>query len=82
MDDEEFEGISALGQAFATMTLQNSVDAINAVFGPGKAKMDSPLLAAVFTAQSHFISNLMTAASMVDDDPFAGIEEAEEFEIN
>jgi hypothetical protein len=83
MDEEELESLSIMGQAIATMALQNSVDAINAVFGPGSAKLDTPLVAAAFSAQSQFLSGMIAAASMVaggmddgDDD------EEDDFELN
>jgi hypothetical protein len=73
MDEEELESLSMMGQTIATMALQNSVDAINSVFGPGSAKIDTPLVAAAFAAQSQFLSGMIAAASMVmsgseDDD--------------
>lgn len=75
MDEEEIMNMQALSSTITTMALQNAVDAINHVFGPGKAKIDSPLLAAVFTAQSQFMSNLMVAASTMEDAGlFDGIE--------
>jgi hypothetical protein len=75
MDEEEIMNMQALSSTITTIALQNAVDAINQVFGPGKAKIDSPLLAAVFTAQSQFMSNLMVAASTLEDaDLFDGIE--------
>ena len=80
MDEEELAGFSVMGQAIATMALQNSVDAINAVFGPGSAKLDTPLVAAAFVAQSQFLSGMIAAASMVmgeDDD-----DDEIEFELN
>jgi hypothetical protein len=75
MDEEEIMNMQALSSTITTMALQNAVDAINQVFGPGKAKIDSPLLAAVFTAQSQFMSNLMVAAASMDEsDLFEGID--------
>ena len=79
MDDEELEGLSIMGQALATIALKNSVDAINAVFGPGSAKIDSPLVAAAFVAQSQFLSGMIAAASMVaDGDDFDSDDEDED----
>lgn len=63
MDPEELESMQMMGQAIATMALQNSVDAINAVFGPGSAKVDTPLVAAAFAAQTQFLGTLIAAAS-------------------
>jgi hypothetical protein len=85
MDEEELEGLSIMGRAIATMALQNSVDAINAVFGPGSAKLNTPLVAAAFSAQSQFLSGMLAAASMVaggmdvgDDDD----DDEDDFELN
>lgn len=68
MDEEELAGMEMMGRAIATMALRNSVDAINDVFGANKAKIDTPLVAAVFAAHSQMLSSMMTAAS------FAGLE--------
>jgi hypothetical protein len=74
MDPEELESMQMMGQAIATMALQNSVDAINAVFGAGSAKVDTPLVAAAFAAQTQFLGTLIAAASASlvdgDDDDF------------
>jgi hypothetical protein len=75
MDEEELLNLQALSSTIATMSLQNAVDAINTVFGPGKAKVDSPLVAAVFSAQSQFMSNLMAAAATMEGEGlFDGID--------
>jgi hypothetical protein len=75
MDEEELLNMQALSSTIATISLQNAVDAINNVFGPGKAKIDSPLLAAVFTAQNQFMSNLMAAAAAMEGEGlFDGLE--------
>jgi hypothetical protein len=81
MDEEELDALAVMGQTLATMALQNSVDAINAVFGPGSAKLDTPLVAAAFAAQSQFLSGMIAAASMVMGE---GIDEDDddEFELN
>jgi hypothetical protein len=75
MDPDELDSMAVMGQAIATIALQNSVDAINAVFGEGSAKVDTPLVAAAFAAQSQFLATLITAASQSlredeDDDDF------------
>jgi hypothetical protein len=81
MDEDELESLSMMGQAIAKMALQNSVDAINAVFGPGSAKLDTPLVAAAFAAQSQFLSGMIAAASLAvgemdedDDDDLDDLE--------
>lgn len=74
MDNEELESMQMMGKAIATIALRNAVDAINEVFGPGSAKIDTPLVAAAFAAQSQFLSGLIAAASLSvgddDDDDF------------
>ena len=82
MDEEELESLSIMGQAIATMSLKNSVDAINAVFGPGSAKIDSPLVAAAFAAQSQFLSGMIAAASMVGGAMDEDDEDDIDFELN
>jgi hypothetical protein len=66
MDEEELAGMEMMGKAIATMALRNSVDAINEVFGHGKAKIDTPLVAAVFAAHSQMLSSMLTAASFAN----------------
>jgi hypothetical protein len=79
MDDDELMHLQTLSGQVATMSLQNAVDAINQVFGAGTAKMDSPLLAAVFTAQTQFMTQMITAAAaMAETDLFEGLELADE----
>ena len=82
MDEEELANFSIMGQAIATMALQNSVDAINSVFGPGSAKLDSPLVAAAFAAQSQFLSGMIAAASMVMGEDDDDDDDEIEFELN
>jgi hypothetical protein len=84
MDEEELQSLSMVGQAVATIALQNSVDAINAVFGPGSAKLDTPLVAAAFVAQSQFLSGMIAAASMSlgDGDLDLDLDDDLDFELN
>jgi hypothetical protein len=70
MDSEELESMQMMGQAIATIALRNAVGAIDEVFGKGSAKVDTPLVAAAFAAQTQFLATLISAASMSmgDDD--------------
>lgn len=72
MEEDQFEQMQTMASALATMALRSTVGAINDVFGPGSAKIDSPLVAAGFAAQSQFLASLMVAASagLDDDDDF------------
>ena len=54
MVNEELESMQMMGKAIATIALRNAVDAINEVFGPGSAKIDTPLLQQLLLRKASF----------------------------